>query len=378
MRESVRIFTNDEKEHRAVEDALDSVGAKYYTLNPREPPRLRTLLKGLPFQYNLIILNTLKAAGLAVIEVRLTPTKNNFPLYAVDFIKSETDFEDLRANHRVFGGIRGVWVPAIERKIVPMMCNHCCGYGHREARCRRDPCCTACGRAHVFYECPVLLEQETPEYKERLADPSIPFVNKFFCVNCHAISTEKFPIDFRHPATLSTCHVRVAKGQALNAGIAEKTAKADEALERAKQQALTLSPSWPELRGQLSRNNLASAIELAKSRKAAPTLRGPHQDATPSTSTANQTPPRTRNRSRDRRRSKSRAPSRSRSRGVENSHANVSAGANTHSGSTGPLFSTAELFELLANSIDELERCRNKFDQLRVVARLLSKCLDNN
>lgn len=59
-----------------------------------------------------------------------------------------------------------------------MMCRYCCAYGHRENRCKRDPCCFACGMAHRFYDCQVLLEQDTQEYREAMADITKKMPNK--------------------------------------------------------------------------------------------------------------------------------------------------------------------------------------------------------
>lgn len=370
---AVKIYTNTEDDHIAVERLLDVLGSEYITHAFKSGPKIKMILKGIPREVPTdVILKKLEADGLKPIEVRPVPAGNGYGIFAVDFPKGNTTVEDLQASHRGFAGYRGGWSLAPVKKISNSMCRKCCGYGHMEKGCHINKICYACAEGHYAWECDKLeaaADGRSPASTSSNPNP----VWRWRCINCYRNSSKKFPLDFHHMATDPECTFKLATRERTKNAEAAKLAAKNQRIQEAKEKALAATVAakkdWPELRSAMAASASTLPANLSV-RRTEPVLREPSAIRSASRRTVavpvdsspwinnNPSPRRARSRAR-----------RGVSQGTQASHATLPA--------SNSLLDPLVILDIVSDFITKLESCRTVLDQLRAITEMMRAVIQN-
>lgn len=251
-------------------------------------------------------------------EHQISPSKvimfnTNSPnkTYLCHFNKSDVDMKKLNTIKVIYHHIVN-WLPFKPKQRGPTQFFRCCMYGHGASTCNRYIACLLCSGAHETKLCPQQSAQ-SPVYK---------------CYNCFSAN-----LNHNHKATDPDCPFR-SKYELARNNMREKskrnTLNQTIASSGPHKQKYIIAPTPAPL-------TVSFASQLASSSRSAAHAHPQRQQQTQSSSP------------------------------FVSSHSQRTFSNNNSNG----LFTIEELTDILFNSINELEKCTSKFDQLRVITNIL-------
>lgn len=268
----------------------------------------KVVLSGLPEVPIKTIEESLKKShNIAPLKIILFNTNSPNKLYLCHFNKNEVSMKSLNTITSVYHHIIK-WQPYKPKYKGPTQCYRCCMFGHGASSCNRYQACLLCGSNHTTKECN-LPNTNNPIYR---------------CFNC---ASAKLPFD--HKANDLSCPFRAKYEHARN-----------NARDKTKRKPLI----------QAHANNGPHKHKYVVAPTPPPLTASFASQVAPPVSARAQTKP-------------TFTPS-------NTQHATPSSYSNSDN-SNNDLFTFDEISDLLFSSIDELEKCTSKLQQLRVIANLL-------
>lgn len=250
-------------------------------------------------------------------EYNITPTKIIMfntkvlsKLYLIHFNKKDVSLKTLNTVKSVYHHIVK-WLPYKPKNNGPTQCYRCCMYGHGASSCNRFAVCMICSGGHLTAECTLKpTEGKNPIYK---------------CFNC--ASNEG--MDHNHKANDASCPFRAKYERArANAKERNNNSKSTNTNTQTPKSArrYVLAPKPTPLR-----TTFASALKT------------PQRNARAQQIPVYTTP----------------------------KYTQASTNSNIENTNNDELWSIAEVTDLLFNSINELNQCKTKLDQLKIITNLL-------
>lgn len=288
------------------------------------------ILSGLPelkiedLSNSLTLENKLKPNKIIV----LSKNSANY-LYLIHFNRNDVNMSLLK-EHDIVYMHRIKWVPYKPRKRGPTQCYQCAMFGHGASYCKRPPTCILCGEAHAAKDCVNILKED--------------FVPK--CVNCFDCNLE-----CKHKATDINCPMR-ARYSELRKRSVDKTRQKHTPKQRANvHTANRLNEFVPAPQPPPLRQTFAHAARMSAQ---TPNRRAGNNHCSYNRQNSN------------------------------NNHINSNHNNNNRinqfdfdmNGSANDLWSFAEISNILLNSLNALAKCKNKYDQLKVITDMLQNVID--
>lgn len=306
-----KFFVKSLDDKQKLIDALTSKKINFF-YHPDGKKIFKAVLTGLPEIDTINITNCLKDTyNITVSKVTMFNTKSSSKLYLCHFDKADTNMKILNTVKVVYSHIVN-WQPFKPKKPALTQCFRCTMYGHGASTCVRYAVCMLCAGEHLTNECNVINPNtENPVYK---------------CFNCACNG-----LPHNHKACDVLCPLRT-----------KYTASKEHT--RNKSRNSTTSK-------QTNNNFTQSNDEHRYVRAPQPEpLRMSYAAAT--------------------------AQSNSHSQNSKTQHTKSSSTQNRNIHSTSnannDLWSFTEVAQIMLQCIDELKQCQTKFDQLTVIANLLS------
>lgn len=307
-----KVFVESPDDRKTIIDAFQKTKVPCFTHPTNEEKIFKVVLSGLPsIDLDELKENIQLTNNLTPIKIIPLTSGKENILYLLHFNKNEVTLNDLRKINVVFSHIIK-WLPYKSRKQGPTQCYNCGMFGHGASLCHRTAVCLLCSGDHAMRDCHI--KQSTVQTDTHV----------YKCVNCM-----KRKLQHNHKATDTNCPART---EYIKFRTKKQTPTAKQPAHSHK------SPNVHSARANTTTmtSPLFSFAQVAKN--------GPSIFTHTNTNT---TPPN-------------------------------SANNNTHTPNTnvnGELWSFAEVSQILLNSIDALSKCKNKFDQLKVITNLLSNVI---
>lgn len=317
---STKIYTSTTKDFGALTEYCKEAQIPFFTHQLRTTGKLSVVLKGIEGYTPKEILDELKLKGVPPIEVRAIPTKSANSLFGVDFNKAETSLAKLNANLSRLLYHRVVWETSRKRNSGPTICRNCAMFGHGMQSCHRPSVCIYCAQNHSISDCPNVIA-DTEERQKSMC-----------CINCQSRGL-KFD---DHAANHAQCPVRTLFIQSKDSKSKPTPSKRPPAnVFRSSVRNNTVS--WPKLPTPKT-NRLTSNSPSASSSSKKPSLGTSFDSA---------------------------------------AYANATRRPHESVTNANDLFSIDQVVEITFEAINALQKCNNRYDQLRVIAQLLQKCLSD-
>lgn len=280
----------------------------FYSHPENDSKLFKVVLSGLPELPIDNITDSLKSQhNVTPIKIILFNTNSPNKLYLCHFNKNDVSMKSLNTIKIVYHHIIK-WLPYNPKHKGPTQCYRCCMYGHGASTCNRYNACLLCAGNHLSKDCTI----------SNTANPV------FRCFNC---VSAKLPHD--HKATDIACPFREKYELARNNAKAKNTSKPKTNTRNSGPYInnYVIAPTPPPLT-----KTFASQISSSSQTN--------HSRSQPHTSTS------------------------------ASQYTHQTSNQN-YSNQSNDLFSINELTDILLNSINELEKCNSKLDQLRVIANIL-------
>lgn len=308
-----KIFTKTIEAKKKVADALKNGNIDHFTHPDDSQKVFKAVLTGLPEIPTADIITSLKTShNITPTKVIMFNTKSTSKLYLCHFQKSEVNMKLLNGITTCYHHIIK-WQPYKPSRKGPTQCYRCMLYGHGISQCMRFSVCSLCSGNHLTSTCTTITKTTTnPVYK---------------CYNC---ASANLPTH-NHKATDPNCPYR-AKYEAAIKNVRDKNKN-------------THTPN--NIQTHTTQTNTNNDHRYVRAPQPPP-MSTSYANATrsPDTNTDSAPPPRTQ----------------------RNNRADQQQTSNVNSGN---LWSLTEVTDLLLNSINELQACKTKLDQLKVIANLL-------
>lgn len=306
-----KIYIETTDDKAKLEKELISRGIEYFTHPDVTEKTFKVVLSGLPN----IPIEEIQESLASVNNLRpskIIPMGETNKLYLLHFNKQAVSMKDLKNIKAVYNHIIK-WLPYKPKRRGPTQCFKCSMYGHGASHCHRQDVCMQCGDAHLTSVCP-------------LNNTNTPDQTKIYkCFNC-----ARRNLQHNHRANDRNCPFR---------------------------------DSYLEIRNTINHKNGPRKLTPKQTQQSQPrTMVTVHSATAP-------TPPPLQHSFADAVTNKfdSRPPLSQRTASA-GERPNVNASEND-------LFTFEEVSEMLFDSISELSQCKTKLDPLKVVAKLLRKCL---
>lgn len=316
-----KVYSAEESNRTAIVNLLVKKKAEFYTHAPEGLSKLRLVLKDMPNDAEPSdITDELTKLEIAPMDVRPIPTRGNRNFFAVDFDRQHHTLASVSQKAKYIMHFRARWEKARNRA-GPIICRKCAMPGHAAQFCNRGPVCCLCACNHTAAECPLTASTEQQQQNYR-------------CTNC-----KNAGLPDNHRADDTNCPTRAKYSEWQRAQSARRTnGNNNNSKNKMNNTFNTNSSLWPSI----------NRINTDLSNRPPPTM---HSNQCKPVFAA-----------------------------VSYRNA-VLAGQNARSGSNNNannpmLFPVGELMNMMIQSIDRLENCTSKLQQLRVVADLLQQCLD--
>lgn len=250
--------------------------------------------------------------------------KTNSPnkLYLCHFKKSDVDMKTLTTITSVYHHIVK-WLPYKPKQNSPTQCYRCCMYGHGASSCNRYQVCLLCSDKHDAKNCPQS-QSLTPSYK---------------CFNCASAN-----ISHNHKANDPNCPFRAKYELARNSAKEKNKRKPLTQKQNSsgpfKQQYVIAPPPLPLTASYASQFTQHSHSQASLSNQ-----------ASSSSHTSQQ----------------SQAQQQQQQQQSQHQQTHTACDNNVN----GNLWRIDEITNILITSIDELQQCKSKLEQLRIIAKLL-------
>lgn len=303
-----KIFPQTSNDKTKLLEALKATKVNFFSHPDASNKVFKAVLSGLPEMPTNDIVSCLQTNyELTPSKIVMFNTKSHNKLYLCHFDKANTNMKLLKSIKVVHQHIV-TWMPYKPKRMGPTQCYRCCMYGHGISSCNRFAVCMLCSGNHTTTECNVITPSTTnPTFK---------------CFNCECAN-----IKHDHKANDPNCPFR-----------AKYELSRDNARNKHKQK-----PS-SNRRNTFNANDKVSSVHRFV---LAPAPLPQYASYASVTQAQNNIQPNIDNRSKQQ-------------------HTHTS-----NSNSNNDLWSISEVTSLLLSSINELNKCTSKLDQLKVIANLL-------
>lgn len=137
---------------------LKLVGFTFYTHQLQDNKKFKLVLFGLP-KLEIATINdefkqTHNIQPVSIKEISTKRSSVDDALYMIEFDKQQVSKREIH-KIRYFNGIVVKWRNPIKGKKGPTQCNKCAMYGHGSSNCHRSPVCSACAGNHDVSTCPL-------------------------------------------------------------------------------------------------------------------------------------------------------------------------------------------------------------------------------
>lgn len=338
-------------DHSEIKDRLSAANVPFYTHRPRHGKPFTAVLRGMPLRAIDELTEDLVEAGIPPTNIFPIQSKHPNPhkqLYRIEF-DPQIDRQIVLATKFV-GNVHVKWEKPIRREPRPTICFNCAMYGHGANGCNRLPVCVHCAGAHPIASCP---ERSNPNAG-----------NSALCANCVA---EKGEENALHRADDSSCTHRLAY-------MKFRASRRTPTQQKFTKSTLPLSGATQTASGRLARSQGAPQADdsiifqtrrqsRARSRSRSISRHLSFADVVANRPEENRTDLRNRSRQRSESRQSHQQTRQSHSQRLYNQSGNDD------------MFTMNEVTNIIVNAVQQLRQCRNRQDQIQVIASILQQCL---
>lgn len=318
-----KILPNTAEEKKKIEDHLKTKKIYYFTHPDNNTKVFKVVLSGLPQVDTNDIIADLTTQNVTPTKVTMFNTQSQNKLYLVHF-----DAEQV--NKKTLDGIKYVYHHVIKwqtykpKRNGPTQCHKCLMWGHGIGACGRYTVCMLCAGAHLTSECTV---------HKKTNDPNSTNVS-FTCFNCKSAN-----LPHTHKANDVNCPFRAKYESARNNS---RTKTPTNNRTQTNTTRFVQAPPPPPLRTSFADSMRASASTSSRTQHSTSTsTNNTHSHARTNTNTR------------------------------FNNTATHSTINDNDSTNVNNKWSFQECSNILFDSIERLQQCRTKLDQLKVIADLL-------
>lgn len=313
-----KILPKSAEDKTKIIEILINKNVNFYTHPENDSKTFKVILSGLPQVETTHIEESLKEHKLTPTKITMFNTQAERKLYLLHFNAAEVNKKTLDAIKYVYHH-KITWLPYKPKRNGPTQCLKCLWYGHGIKSCNRYTVCMLCAEPHLTTACPTHNNTNTNRNTE------------FKCFNC---MSAKLP--HNHKANDANCPFRLKYEQAKNNA---RTKTTTNQRSNANTTRFAPAPQPPPLR-----------VSFADSTRTTTTT-----SAAASTSTSNR---------------QSYAHTNARQYNTS-THSIPSGNLNANTNPSSNLWTFDECANILFDSIERLQNCTTKFDQLKVIAELL-------
>lgn len=308
-----KILPDSAEEKQKIIEQLKEKNIGFFTHPEKDTKAFKVILSGLPAVDTSEIERSLVEQNITPSKITMFNTKSTNKLFLIHFDASQVNKKTLETVKYVYHhSIK--WLPYKPKRNGPTICMRCCMYGHGISSCNRFIVCMLCAGTHLTKDC-------TTHNRENNTNEN------FKCFNCMSAK-----LRYDHKANDINCPFREKYETARNNARSKRTTTNQSA--QANTSRFAPAPTPPPLR--------TSFADSMRNTASSSSSRAPFS----ATSTTRNT----------------------------QSHANTESRSNTtstQSNVNNNLWSFDECANILFDSIERLQQCKTKFDQLKVIAELL-------
>lgn len=171
------VFVDNASDHSSIKDLLKKNNVGHFSHDLPTDKVAKVMLKGLDRMNPDDIKKELIDQGFPAVDVKMIIPRNarysdhtNYLLY---FSKKTMDFKSLYAVKSLFHTIVH-WEPYRPLRTAPTQCRRCFMYGHGTRHCQMPYKCQFCDKTHEPNKCPAVKAAYDATYKDELADDNVP------------------------------------------------------------------------------------------------------------------------------------------------------------------------------------------------------------
>lgn len=309
-----KFFPATSVDKKKIIDKLNKEKISYFTHPEKDSKAFKVILSGLPQVDTVLIKSSLAEQNLTPTKITMFNTNSSNKLYLLHFDASQVNKKTLDAVKYVYHHVI-TWLPYKPKRNGPTICLRCCMYGHGIQSCARYVVCMLCAGEHLTKDCTTHNNNNTNTI--------------FACFNCKSAN-----LPHNHKANDVNCPFRLKYETARN-NARNKTRTPINQRSQANTTRLAPAPTPPPLRTSFAdslRTQTASSSHTATTHTQSQAHSNTRFNNTSSRSTTND---------------------------------------NVNNNPSSNLWSFDECAEILFSSIEQLQQCQNKLEQLKVIANLL-------
>lgn len=318
-----KIFLKSIEDKNKTIEALKSKNINFFTHPEKETKEFKVILSGMPQVDTKLIESSLAEQQLTATKITMFNTKSSNKLYLLHFDAAQVNKKTLESIKYVYHHTVK-WLPYKPKRNGPTICMRCCMWGHGARNCLRYTVCMLCAGEHLTKEC-------TTHNIATNTNTNNP--QNFNCFNCKSAN-----LVHNHKANDVNCPFR-QKYETARESARNKTKPNQRTAER--------TPSSSQAPPPPSRQT-----SYADSMRVRTTSTSRSQQNAPTTSNNTQSQAHTNTNTR-----------------FNNTSSHPSDNSNTNPSSN--LWSFDECANILFDSIEQLQKCNSKLEQLKVIANLL-------
>lgn len=304
-----KIFVNSIDDKTNLIKQLKERKINFYSHPEQNSKTFKAILSGLPQIDTARIEESLKEANITPTKIIMFNTKSVNKLYLLHFNAETVNKKTLNEIKYVYHHVI-TWLPYKPKRKGPTQCMRCLMYGHGISSCNRYTVCMLCAGPHLTKECTTHNDNTNTN-------------TDFKCFNCMSAG-----IEHNHKANNVNCPFRSKYEQARTNARNETTNNNNETnTNKQRTQTITNQPP-PKPSSQISYADTIRASTASSSRTQSNTTRSQSQ-----------------------------------------THSNPNENLDNNPSSN--LWSFNECADLLFDSIEKLQKCKTKLNQLKVIANLL-------
>jgi hypothetical protein len=317
-----KILPNTADEKKKIEECLKTKNIYFYTHPDKNEKVFKIILSGLPQVDVKHIEESLKAQNVTPTKITMFNTQSKSKLYLIHFNAEQV-------NKKTLDGIKYVYHHVIKWQVYKpkrtgaTICMRCCTYGHAQRSCFRYIVCMLCAGEHLTSACTVHKKGENTN-------------NAFTCYNCKSAN-----LSHNHKANDVKCPFRAKYEMARN-NMRNKTTPSQHTQTNTAR--YTQAPSPPPLRSSYADSMRTATSSSSRTYTNAAATNNTQSQARTHTNTGARS---------------NNIPSYSNNNNIDSANVNNN------------LWSFDECANILFDSIERLQKCTTKMEQLLVITDLL-------
>lgn len=358
------------EDSQLIQGALNKSNMHWFTHSGGSQGKFISILRGLPHMDPFLVKEELTAKGYEPNTVTLLPSRKSSPPYRVEWQKGHMNLALVNTICSI-QRIRVWWEKPAPKPAGPAVCIRCCMFGHGSSFCHRQPVCAHCANNHLATDCRIDFNEGD---------------NIQCCINClnQNMQSDHSALDPKCP---SRSLYAIGKKQLGKKGGRKKTT-------------VTTNPERASSRSQSPRrqHSVGSAGESSAHSGRYVASVGPYQgqkllknvsfaDVTSGHISPNDDPNFPPIGMRQFRRTQQQQPNNdfitNHTAYNNKQHSNTHYSPNAYGSSSdmpqpsndADLYSTTELFALFKDLLPRFRQCKDKADQIELLAELLQKCI---